>query len=62
MTRRGMLVVALAPVVPVVAALRLGWLRGAGVAADLLLPLGAGVMVFFGTSWLVDKILGGGDA
>jgi hypothetical protein len=61
MTRRGMLVVTLAPLVPVLAAVRLGWLRGSGVAADLLLPLGAGVVVFFGTSWLVDRILGGGD-
>jgi type IV secretory pathway VirB2 component (pilin) len=61
MTRRGMLVVTLVPMLAVLAAVGLGWLRGAEDVAELAVPLVAGVVVFFGSSWLLDRLLGGGD-
>jgi hypothetical protein len=59
MNRRTMAAVTLLPLVPLVLSVRAGWLRGAGLLGDLALPATVGLVVFFGTSWLADRLLGG---
>jgi hypothetical protein len=49
----------LLPLVPLLALVRAGWLRGGEHLAVLFWPAVTFATVFFGLSWLTDRLFGG---